>query len=229
MKIHGWISCSLALFSIVAANHAQAATSSQSQWSTSNTWPLSRPSDDEDTQNISRKKAARRNSEPASPFAPGTHNLALEVGQSFLMGDLGDKYSDAIRYQAHYTYGVSDIFGFDSALGYASHSSGQYSMTSFMTGLRTNLSWYDKIVPYAIVGLGFYRPSVDVTPTNSVSSVLFGIHAGPGVSLLLTRDLFFGASLTFHDVFGTTMQTSSGPVALGGTYTDFLINAGITF
>jgi len=237
MKIHGRISRGQAfgstfaaiLFAMSASITTQAATSSQSQWSSSNSWPISRPSSDDDTTNTSTRRVKRSRSNDLTPFAPGTHNVSLELGQAFLMGDLGDKYNDSIRYQMHYTYGVSDIFGFDSALGYSDHSDGKFSMTSLTTGLRTNLTWYDKIIPYASVGLGFYRPNMQITPTNSISAVLFGIHAGPGVSLLLTKDLFFGASLTFHDVFGTTKQTSAGNVALGGTYTDFLIHAGMTF
>ena len=102
-------------------------------------------------------------------------------------------------------------------------------MTSLATGLRANLTWYDKIVPYGVVGLGFYRPSRQVTPSNSLSAVLFGIHAGAGVSLLITRDLFFGAAMDFHDVFGTTKQTATGDVDLGGTYTTFLLHAGMSF
>src|SRR6185437_8793963 len=34
-----------------------------------------------------------------SPFSPGSHNLAIDLGQVFLMGDLSHNYSDAIGSQ----------------------------------------------------------------------------------------------------------------------------------
>ena len=167
-----------------------------------------------------------------SPFAPTSNNLALDVGQVFLMGDLG-QYSDSIGSQLHYTYGVSDLFGFDSSLGYSEHSDCKFSMLSLLTGLRMNLSWYDKVVPYLVFGMGFYRPSYQQTTDgiiSSVSPVLFGVHVGPGVDLELTKSLFFGASLTFHDAFGSTRTTASGKlIEVGGTFSSFLVHAGVTF
>jgi hypothetical protein len=161
------------------------------------------------------------------------------------MGDLG-QYSDSIGTQLHYTYGVSDLFAFDTSFGYSEHSDGQYSMATLLTGMRLNLSWYDKVVPYAVFGLGFYRPnyrdntgSSPVTPTlngrsssdlASVSAVLFGVHLGPGVDLELSKNLFFGAALTFHNMFGTTKTLANGtPLSVGGTYTSFFLHLGVTF
>jgi hypothetical protein len=178
-----------------------------------------------------------------SPFSPGSNNLALDLGQVFLMGDLG-QYSDSIGTQLHYTYGVSDLFGFDTSAGYSEHSDGQYSMATLLTGMRLNLSWYDKVVPYAVFGLGFYRPNYrDNTASSgptlngkssgdpaSVSAVLFGVHLGPGVDLELSKNLFFGAALTFHNMFGTSKTLSNGtPLSVGGTYTSFFLHLGVTF
>jgi len=148
------------------------------------------------------------------------------------MGDLSSNYTDSIGTQIHYTYGVSDMFGFDSSLGFSSHSDGQYSQTTLLTGLRTNLAWYDKVVPYITGGLGFYKPSYDLkteTVNSSVSPILFGLHLGPGVDLEVSRNLFFGTSLTFHDMFGTTKMTKAGLKDVGGTYTTFYLRAGMTF
>lgn len=176
-----------------------------------------------------------------TPFSPGSNNLALDIGQVFLMGNLNSHYSDSIGAQVHYTYGVSDLFGFDSSLGFSDHSDGKFSMTTLLTGLRTNLAWYDKVVPYLVFGLGFYRPSYQQASQNtlgtnvgdataSVSPVLFGIHMGPGVDLELTKQLFFGAALTFHDMFGSTRIGANGLAQeVGGTYTTFFLHAGTTF
>jgi hypothetical protein len=158
------------------------------------------------------------------------------VGQIFLMGDLGANYTDSIGARVHYTYGVSDLFGFDASVGYSDHSDGRMSMSTLLAGLRTNLAWYDKVVPNFVFGMGFYRPSVEVkglTDPRSVtnlSPLLFGVHVGPAVDLEVTRQIYFGAGLTFHQVFGTTKYTTDNQrIELGGTFASFLLRTGLTF
>ena len=160
-----------------------------------------------------------------SPYSPGSNNIALDLGQVFLMGDLGNQFSDAIGGQLHYTYGVSDLFGFDGSLGYSSHSDGKFSMATALMGLRTNLTYYDRLIPYAIYGLGFYKPSY----SSSVSPLLFGLHFGLGADLEITHQIFFGAAITLHDVFGNEESTPAGPISTGGTFASFLLHAGYTF
>ena len=71
-----------------------------------------------------------------------------------------------------------------------------FSMMSMTTGspdLRTNLAWYDKVIPYASFGLGFYKPSYSLdsneapivttgasTPgiASTMLPLLFGVHIG---------------------------------------------------
>lgn len=170
-----------------------------------------------------------------SPFSPTSHNVSLGLGQIFLFGKLGKTYSDSIGYQVHYNYGVSDIFAFDTGLEFSSHPEKTntelgFSLGSARAGLRTNLSWFDKLIPYGVFGLGFYRPTYDITDTYAMTSMLFGIHLGVGADLELTRNLFFGAALSFHDILGTTKFTEDGaPFDVGGTYTAFLLRGGVTF
>ncbi len=166
------------------------------------------------------------------PFSPDSHNFSLSVGQVFLLGDLGQSYNDNLGGALNYTYGVSDIFGFHSSFGYSSHSDGAFSMTTLNAGLRMNLSWFDKIVPNLVFGLGFYKPSYSfgVTGEDSISPVLFGLDLGPGVDLELNDRVFFGTSLQFHSIFGTNKTTPSGKtIEAGGTFTAFLLHAGLTF
>lgn len=209
--------------------HGALAQAASSSWSNQPAWANTPASGSE----ASRKTYGayrREQTYEVSPFSPGSHNVALDVGQVFLMGDLAESYSNNIGSQLHYTYGVSDIFGFDSSLGYSSHADGKFSMTSLITGLRTNLSWYDRVIPYVVFGLGFYKPSYRIDPTTSISPVLFGLHLGPGVDLQITKNLFFGTSLTFHDIFGDTKLTPDGKaIDVGGTYTSFFLHAGVTF
>lgn len=165
-----------------------------------------------------------------SPFSPGSHNVSIDVGQTFLMGDLGSKYSDSIGWQAHYNYGVSDMFAFDASLGHSSHSESKFTMTTLLTGVRMNLAWYDKVIPHLDFGLGFYRPSYTFSERSSMSPVVFGLHLGPGIDLELSKQFFFGASLTFHDMFGGNRNAPGGErVDVGGSFTRFNLRAGMTF
>jgi hypothetical protein len=212
-----------------------AGASPASSWSKRPNWTASANTSHKDEASTSVRSSIQVDDTPAisvSPFSPGSHNLAIDLGQVFLMGDL-TKYNNSIGSQLHYTYGVSDLFAFDSSLGYSEHTDGKFALGSLLTGMRMNLSWYDKVIPYATAGLGFYRPSYrDLTAdaNSSVNAVLFGIHLGPGVDLELSKNFFFGASLIYHTTFGTTQILSNGSTAsLGGSYTSFFLHTGVTF
>jgi hypothetical protein len=216
-------------------SHPASVQLASSSWNDQPSWQSGQPtpSGSAPYQNSPTSHKKIQQDDNLSPFSPGSNNVAIDVGQVFLMGDLGNKYSDSIGEQVHYTYGVSELFGFDSSLGYSSHSNGDFSMVTALTGMRLNLSYYDKIVPYFIGGLGFYKPTYTVPgtggPSTTASSVLFGLHVGAGVDLELTRSLFFGAALTLHDVFGSDQTVSTTQVAMGGSFASFLIHAGVTF
>jgi len=207
--------------------------------STGSSWSASPPNWDDSSSSSapsSHRSVVSKDlqSNSVTPFSPGSNNLALDLGQVFLMGDLGSRYANSLGTQLHYTYGVSDLFGFDSSFGYSQHANGVFSMMTLLTGLRMNMSWYDKIIPYLVFGMGFYRPSYgDANPgvnPPSVSAILFGLHLGPGIDLELTKNLFFGASLTFHSMFGANETLTNGQgFNVGGSYTTFYIHGGVTF
>ncbi|MGK5082635.1 hypothetical protein WDW37_04955 [Bdellovibrionota bacterium FG-1] len=214
---------------LLVSNLAWAATGSA--WQSQPSWAAATP---DNASSAPRKSASGKERYGISPFSPTSNNIALDVGQVFLMGDLGNRYNDSIGTQIHYTYGVSDLFGFDTSIGYSQHSDGKFSMGTLLTGLRTNLAWYDKVVPYFVFGMGFYKPSYEVAANgpaqvNSISPLLFGVHLGPGVDLELTRQLFFGAGITFHDTFGSAQVVNGTKLDVGGTFISFLLHAGVTF
>ncbi len=207
-------------------------------WSSGSSWNSS-----EESSSSRRNLRQQDLTKEVSPFSTGSNNLALDLGQVFLMGDLG-KYSDSIGTQVHYSYGASDLFSFDSSFGYSEHADGKFSMISLLAGMRLNMSWYDKVVPYLVFGLGFYKPSFQDISTNSqsntnltapqssssLSALLFGVHVGPGVDLELSKSLFFGAALTFHNMFGSTINAGNGTqLSVGGSYASFLLHLGTTF
>lgn len=224
---HAWVLLLPALIFWGAAENAFPAESpgaygAKSTWSNPPT-KKNRPSPESSSDDF---ESGRSNH---APFTPDSHNVALDVGQVFLMGNLGDRYNDNIGLGVHYTYGVSDLFGFDSSFGYSTHSDGSLSLLSLLLGLRANLSWYDRVIPHAVVGLGFYRPSYQLTATESEAPVLFGLHLGPGVDLQISNSVFFGAALTFHDMFGGNRTTTAGVRDLGGTFTTFMLRVGLSF
>lgn len=167
-----------------------------------------------------------------TPFAPESHNLSIKVGQVFLTGELSSQFENAIGTQVNYTYGVSDLFAFDTSFGYSSHSngnSGDLSLAHLVSGVRTNLVFYDQLIPFASFGLGFYRTGITQGAVD-YSSVLFGLNFGAGVDLALSRNFFFGSKITYHDMFDSTKTGPDNIVRnVGGAFISFLVHTGMTF
>ncbi len=186
----------------------------------------------------SRRSASSENRN-MTPFAPGSHNVSLGVGQNFLMGDLASQYNDALGVRMAYTMGVSEMFALEAAVGYSSHDQAgtpkipkTYSLTTALAGMRVNLSWYDRIVPHAVIGMGFFNPSYELDDKGKTfSPFIFGIHAGPGIDLQLTKQIFFGATLRFQSLFSTRMYipNSDQRLDVAGTYTALYLHTGVTF
>lgn len=177
------------------------------------------------SQSVRRRAKARTNRE-LSPFAPETNNVSLDIGQNFLVGS---DFQDAIGMRGTYTYGVSRRLAFSSSLGYSSHSNGEFSKLGILVGPRLNLAAYDRIIPYVNGGLGFFRASREINPNVSVSGTMFGLAFGGGADLQLTRETFFGASLAYHELFGTKQDTSIGQVDIAGNFVTFMAHVGYTF
>lgn len=161
-----------------------------------------------------------------TPFTPNSNNLSLDIGQNFLVGS---DFQDAIGLQGTYTYGVSSLFAFTSSLGYSSHSEGNYSKMHLIAGPRLNLANFDRVIPYVNAGLGFYRASRALNSVNSISGTMFGLHFGGGADLQLTKETFFGAAMSYHQLFGTNQQTTIGPIDLASNYLTFMAHVGYTF
>ena len=189
--------------------------------------PFSRPTRDTPKKT---QKSTNDDSPPVTPFSPGSQNLSLGVGQVFLLGDLGNVYDSALGPEVHYDYGVSDMFAFESNFGYHSHTNGELSVWNLNAGVRANLMYFDQLIPYVTVGLGFYHPSFTLANNATVSSLLFGMQLGAGIDLMMTKQLFFGTSLTYNDMFDSSKKDSNGNnQSLGGSFISFMIHLGITF
>jgi opacity protein-like surface antigen len=176
--------------------------------------------------NITSRKRSKVRSRELTPFSPDSNNISLDIGQNFLVGS---DFQDSIGMQGTYTYGVSRLFAFTSSLAYSSHSEGAYSKLALTAGPRLNLASFDRIIPYANAGLGFYRANRDLTTITSISGTMFGIHFGGGADLQLSSESFFGASLAYHQLFGTNKETSIGTIDLASNYLTFMAHVGYTF
>jgi opacity protein-like surface antigen len=221
------LSTSLILFGPLSAHAEEDAQ----RWSKNPAW-----ADDSQSRETERPKKSsdREFRSRYTPFSPGSNNLSLDVGQIFLFGDLGDQFTDSIGFQLRNVHAVSEMFGLDTALAFSSHgpatSETSFSMANLKLGLRTNLMWYDKAIPYVTAGLGFFRPNYEQNDGTSLNTLLFGLHLGAGVNLEVSRSLFFGGSLTFHDMFGTRKRNAAGQLQeLDGSFASFLVSAGVSF
>jgi hypothetical protein len=164
------------------------------------------------------------------PFAPNTHNLSMGVGQFFLLGKLSNNYENAIGPELNYTYGVSDLFSFQTHFAYHSHSSGAFSAWNLAAGLRANLMYFDQLVPFASVGLGFFNPTFTLADSATVSGLLFGMQIGTGIDLMISNRVFFGAKMMYHNMFDSSKKDSKGNLQdLGGAFASFTVHAGLTF
>ncbi len=176
------------------------------------------------------EKPAPRHAD-VNPLSPGTHNIALGVGQIFLTSDFSNFVDNAIGTQFQYTYGVSDLFSFESNFGYSSHSNAastnKVSLLHLISGLRTNLIYFDQLIPFFSGGLGFYRPSVTLGAVPSANALLFGLNLGAGADLLLSDRIYFGTRLTFHEMFGDVRLANS--VNVGGSLISFIVHVGYSF
>jgi hypothetical protein len=223
--------CSVSFFSpwvapaATASNYSSFSSSSAPSYQQASVQTVRMTRSSRETQNSASISSSR------GPLSPGSHNLALGVGQIFLMADVADiEFENAIGADLHYTYGVSDLFSFEANFGYSSHSSGGLTMWRIAPGVRTNLVYFDQLIPFASLGLGFYNPSATLANGSTLSGLLFGVQLGAGVELLLSDRFFFGSRLTFHNMFESSKKDSGGTArSLGGSFLAFLVHAGITF
>ena len=163
--------------------------------------------------------------QPPCHFSPGSNNLAIDVGQVFPDGRPGQSLYDSIGSQLHYTYGVSDLFGFTraSAIGALRR---KFSMADGAYWPQNESRCYDKVVPYAVFGMGFYKMSTAyqlaarprmVPPPPSFPASLWPAPGDQASIFELRAQIFFGAALTLHDVFG---DSETPPTTRRSTWRD---------
>ncbi len=232
-----WVFCLSVGFTPQGSHSAQDSkwSSKKSRANTITPRPADDAKEEPDTETrevFTRKKQATTYT--VSPMSPGSHNASLNIGQVFLVGTLSDDFENALGTEANYTYGVSDLFGFEGNVGYSSHNgsvSGAQKLSLFHAnaGIRTNLVYFDQLVPYLAAGLGFYNVSIR-RASYELDGLLFGLHVGAGTELFLNDRFFFGARLMYQNMFSSSKADSLGTNReLGGAFISFLVRAGLSF
>lgn len=169
-----------------------------------------------------------RSSKAASDFP---HSAGLQVGQAWPAGDIGRDVDGAIVPGIFYEYAASDVFSLLANAYKSSHSDGRLKLTSTSIGIKGNLVYYDKLSPYATVGMGLYflRKTVGAAQENA-EKTLFGINLGLGADLDLSERFFIGMLFTIHNVFsGAVNLPVNGRTELSGRWSGFLLRGGFRF
>lgn len=175
---------------------------------------------------------AQGNVSVASPGnMPMMHSAGLQFGQVWAAGNIGEGISSTTAPGLFYEYRASDIFALKVDLKRSSHDD-QLSIFSSTAGIRANLVYYDKLVPYAAFGVGLYFVNQKFSPISEeeLSTTHFGVNLTLGSDLDLNDKVFVGLALTLHQLFGDTATLPNDTEAeVSGRWSSFLLRAGMRF
>lgn len=159
------------------------------------------------------------------------HSAGLQFGQVWAAGNLGEGISSTTAPGLFYEYRASDIFALKVDLKRSSHDE-QLSIFSSTAGIRANLVYYDKLVPYAAFGVGLYFVNKEIPgfADQDSSTTHFGVNLTLGSDLDLNDQVFVGLALTLHQLFGDTATLPNDTEAeVSGRWSSFLLRAGMRF
>ena len=158
---------------------------------------------------------------PSSPALPSSsrkqteggvnvHSVGLGVGQTFPKGDFGSNSNSAMTLlDFYYNYSASHSFDFIVNFHYNTlEKTGEgrnVTLVGLVPGIKAKLFQFDNFSPFAMGGLGFYRPEVTGYDTKTV----FGLHFGGGLELKLNEKASFDIILHYHDPFSVGQKDGS--------------------
>ena len=157
------------------------------------------------------------------------HAAGLYFGQVWPAGDIGTNANAATAPGVFYEYAASEVFSLLANFTRSSHDS-RLSIFSGTADLKANLVYYDKLVPYAFIGVGLY--SVKKELPNSVEEISvthFGINFGLGSDLDLSDTWFVGLSLALHILFSANTDSIAGPTETSGRWSSLFLRVGMRF
>jgi len=148
------------------------------------------------------------------------------VGQNFLQGEQFKNHgSEEIGIDFYHLYKVNPKF--ELATNYHSNTfdngSKDVTLSGINFGLKFNLLTDSHLTPYAIAGLGFYKPHVS---SIDDSKFALGNHMGAGIDLRITKKIGVGALFHHHNPFD--VKTSGGE-RIKGSYNKLMLTISFDF
>ena len=184
------------------------------------------------------KSSAKANFSPKSDSnerIPGEihkHSIGIGIGQTFIRSDLGDNGNDKITEDLYYNYSASYSFDFVANAHYSNHKylNRESTIEGIALAIKGKGFQIDSFSPFAMGGLGFYRPSAsriqNGVPTETRKQLVFGVNAGVGAELRLNNEVMISVLAHYHDPFDVRQDV--GPV-LEASYMKLLIIGFYTF
>lgn len=163
--------------------------------------------------------------------ASGDHSVGLMVGQVWPAGEIAKDVEGAVAPGIFYEYSASEVFSLYAQGVRAYHNEGSLKTTSTNLGMKAHLVYYDKLVPYVMVGAGLYFVKKELSaPREAAEKTVFGLHLGLGAELDLSNLFFIGLQFDVHSLFaGTAITPSSRKQEISGRWTGFFLKGGVRF
>lgn len=170
----------------------------------------------------------------ANAYAAGNdkpHSAGFIVGQAWPSGEIGKDVDGNIAPGIFYEYEASDVFSLYSSYLRSSHSAGKLRIGSADLGIKANLVNYDKLSPYAFLGMGLYFVDKKVGAANELASAnLFGFNFGAGADLDLSDIFYIGMFFSFHNMFAKNIALPvAGNTELSGRWAGLFLRGGVRF
>ena len=159
-------------------------------------------------------------------------SVGIGIGETFLYGSFGKNGDDRVTFDLLYSYAASYTFDFFADFHYSSHTIRQTKVVlpGMALSIKGRFFQMDAFSPYAIGGLGFYRPVehrlVGANVEKSEGKLAFGLNAGVGVDLRLNKRVIVGILFQLHDPFD--VQQDAG-AKVEGYYSKLMMTAMYTF
>lgn len=178
------------------------------------------------TSDKAAKKAGSQNTIPAYSRRKD-HAIGIGLGQTFLHGEFSDNGDDKITADLFYSYRASHSFDFFTDIHFSKHKykNKNTKLSGVALGIKAKIYQIDAFSPFALGGLGFYRPiltrELDGVLTESISKVAFGYHIGAGADLKLNDRVTVGILAHYHNPFDVQQEDQASDVE--GSYFKLLI------